>query len=107
MAARRAQRPGRHSERDLRIAEVEVLDEERRELIPGDVRRLRVLIALAEGDEVIPPRDELAAGVDAARQGVLPARAIHLVAHVVLTRPQQLDRCAADLIGDGRGRAAL
>ena len=32
VAAGRAQRAGRHAERDLRIAEVEVLDEQRREL---------------------------------------------------------------------------
>ena len=61
VAARRAQRTGRHAERHLRVAEVEVLDEERRELVAGDVRRTGAYrwSRLAERHEVIPPRDQL------------------------------------------------
>ena len=60
------------------------------------------LIAFAEGDEVIAPRHELSARVDATLQVVIPAGSIHLVTHVVFARPQQLDRDARDLLRDRR-----
>ena len=59
------------------------------------------LLALAEGDEVIAPRDQLAGGVDAALEEVEAGGTVEVVPHVVFARPQQLDR-HADLLGDPR-----
>ena len=102
MTARCAQRTRRHAERHLRVAEVEVLNEERGELDPGNVRRLRVPLALTEGHEVIAPRDELPVRIDTTFEVVIPAGPIHLVPHVVFARPQQLDGNARDLLRDRR-----
>ena len=85
VAARSAQRAGGHAERDLRIAEVEVLDEQRRELaardvrgggVPGRRRPRRVGVGgYAEGHEVVLPRRDLAARVHRALQVVVARRA--------------------------------
>src|SRR5262249_9531953 len=60
VAARRPECPGWHPERHNRRVEGEVWHEALRELGRSDVGARSKPLALAEGDEVVPPRDELA-----------------------------------------------
>ena len=50
----------------------------------------RAVALVAERHEVVAPRDELAARVDAALEVVEARRTIEVVLHVVFARPQQL-----------------
>ena len=100
LRARRAHRDRRHAERHERRVEAE----SSARTSPGTPTRSgsppRAYVrAFAEGDEVVPPADELARLVEAGLQEVESGRAIVVVTHVVFARPQQLDR-DADLLGD-------
>ena len=107
IAARRAMRTRRHTERHQRRLEVVVRDKAGGNSTPG-IRRVReALLALrvvAVADEVIAPRHELAGRIDTSLQEMESSRPIVVMMHVVFTRPQHLDR-HTDLLGDGRSFA--
>ena len=104
VAARRAQRVDRDAHRHERRVEAEVGHEAGRELLGRDVGGRHELLALAERHEVVRARRRGGPTASTPRlEGVEPARAVEVVLHVVLARPQQLDRRAAHLARDPRG----
>src|SRR3954468_4154414 len=75
----------------------EVLNEPRWEFGRRDSGRRRVLVSFSEADEMIAPSNDATGGVNPTLQEVEAARAVVVVSHVVLTRPDQLHRCADGL----------
>ena len=80
--------------------------EGRREFVLVDLRLRREVGALAVGDVMVLPRDQLAAGVDAGLEVVQAAGPVVVVAHVVFAGPEQLDRDARTFWRSARLRAS-
>ena len=92
IAAGRPEGAGGHAERDGGLFQSEGRDEPGRELGCREPGAAGELVALAEGDEVVPPADDPAVPVHAALQEMEAGRPVEVVLDVVFPGPEELDR---------------
>src|SRR5829696_41990 len=90
-ASSSTQRTGRHAERLVADVQTEVRHEAGGELRRRNVGRRGELLSFAVAHEVAAPRDERSRVIHRAAEIVKATGPIEVVAHVVFTRPQQLD----------------
>jgi hypothetical protein len=86
--ARRAPRPGWNRERQLGLRDPHVRQQQGGELVGTEIAAAgRLLSVLAEGDEMIRPRDQLAVAVETALERMEAADPVEVVLHVVFAGP--------------------
>ena len=107
VAAWRPKTPGRNTKGHDRRVDGTVGNEARRKFGARDLPSLNECVALAERYEVVFPGYKLSGSIDAAGEIMKSGGAVKIVADVVFTRPQQLDRRSRHLLGDDDGLADI